>query len=58
MENPFQLEKKRRLDMLELLNQLEVKGQLNIFILYKLMTMLHEEINLMEKQQSQISQGG
>lgn len=47
--NGFQLEKKKWLDLLEAVNQLEVKGQLNIFIMYKIIAFIQTELSEIEK---------
>lgn len=48
--------RKEWVDMLDLLNQMEIKGQGNIFIMYKIIAFIHNKISELDK--SEQTQGG
>ena len=55
-----QTERKKWTDLLEAINQLEIKGQYNIFIMYKVIGFIQSEITQLDKpdQLPQTLQGG
>ena len=50
---------KEWLDLLEILNELEIKGSKNIFLMYKVMAFINGKINELQKAETEEkSQGG